>query len=184
VNHYCPRSRGITNNDEIKGEQYYITIAQHTDTGFVTLLATLGYPGLQIYKDGKFRSVKPQPGAFVINVGDMLSRMTNYELKSTLHRVIDIGEDRYSSPFFFEPYYEAKVPSSIIKNPDGSLKELTDEQKKFDNVMYGDYMIDKVIQYCLSYSGIKKGKKHEQTEDDSKDPKERPPLACPLLTEY
>jgi hypothetical protein len=42
--------------------------------------------------------------------------------------VIDIGEDRYSSPFFFEPYYEAKFPSSILKNPDGSdLAELTDE---------------------------------------------------------
>jgi isopenicillin N synthase-like dioxygenase len=46
VNHYCPRNRGITQNDQISGEQYYITIAQHTDTGFVTLLATLGYPGL------------------------------------------------------------------------------------------------------------------------------------------
>jgi len=46
VNHYCPRDRGITKNDEIKGEQYFTTIAQHTDTGFVTLLATLGYPGL------------------------------------------------------------------------------------------------------------------------------------------
>jgi len=46
VNHYCPRDRGITKNDLITGEQYKITIAQHTDTGFVTLLSTLGYPGL------------------------------------------------------------------------------------------------------------------------------------------
>jgi isopenicillin N synthase-like dioxygenase len=71
--------------------------------------------------DGKFRSIKPVPNAFVINIGDMLSRITNYNLKSTLHRVIDIGEDRYSSPFFFEPYYEAKFPSSIIKNPPGFM---------------------------------------------------------------
>jgi isopenicillin N synthase-like dioxygenase len=54
------------------------------------------------------------PNAFVINIGDMLSRITNYILKATLHRVIDIGEDRYSSPFFFEPHYEAMIPSSIL----------------------------------------------------------------------
>lgn len=138
------------------GEQYYITIAQHTDSGFVTLLATLGYPGLQIYKDGRFQSVKPVQGAFVINIGDMLSRITNYNLKSTLHRVIDIGEDRYSSPFFFEPYYAAKIPSSILKT---GIDELTEEQKALDNIMYGDYMIDKVLGYCLSYQGISKGRK-------------------------
>lgn len=110
--------------------------------------------------DGKFRSIKPIPNAFVINIGDMLSRLTNYQLKSTLHRVIDIGADRYSSPFFFEPYYAAKIPSSILKNPDGSpLAELTEEQKQWDNIMYGDYMIEKVIGYCLSYQGITKGKK-------------------------
>ena len=78
--------------------------------------------------DDKFRSVKPMPNAFVINIGDMLSRITNYILKATLHRVIDIGNDRFSSPFFFEPHYMAKIPSSILKNEDGSeLQELTEE---------------------------------------------------------
>jgi len=58
----------------------------------------------------------------------MLSRITNYNLKATLHRVIDIGQDRYSSPFFFEPHYTAKIQSSILKNPDGSdIGELTEE---------------------------------------------------------
>ena len=58
----------------------------------------------------------------------MLSRITNYILKATLHRVIDIGYDRFSSPFFFEPHYAAKIPSSIIKNEDGSeLALLNDE---------------------------------------------------------
>jgi isopenicillin N synthase-like dioxygenase len=74
--------------------------------------------------------------------------------------VIDIGYDRFSSPFFFEPHYAAKIPSSIIKNADGTeLAELNEEQKQLDNVMYGDYMIDKIISYCLSYNGITKGKR-------------------------
>ena len=46
INHYMPRDRGIVKNDMITGAQYKITIAQHTDSGFVTLLSTLGYPGL------------------------------------------------------------------------------------------------------------------------------------------
>jgi isopenicillin N synthase-like dioxygenase len=160
VNHYCPRDRGITQNDQVKAEQYYVTIAQHTDSGFVTLLSTLGYPGLQIFKDDVWRSIKPVPNAFVINIGDMLSRLTNYILKATLHRVIDIGSDRFSSPFFFEPFYMAKIPSSILSSfAESAIVELTEEQKQLDNVMYGDYMIDKVIAYCLSYNGITKGKK-------------------------
>ncbi len=113
-----------------------------------------------MFVDGKFQSVKPVPNSFVINIGDMLSRITNYILKATLHRVIDIGEDRYSSPFFFEPFYEAKIPSSIIKKVDGTeLAELTEEEKAYDNIMYGDYMIDMILSYCLSYQGIGKGKR-------------------------
>lgn len=123
INHYMPRDRGITKNDKIVGDQFKITIAQHTDSGFVTLLSTLGYPGLQVLIGDEFKSVKPVPNAFVINIGDMLSRISNYILKATLHRVIDIGDDRYSSPFFFEPHYAAVIPSSIMDLE--SLKVLT-----------------------------------------------------------
>ena len=58
----------------------------------------------------------------------------------------------------FEPYYAAKIPSSILNT---GADQLTDEQKALDNVMYGDYMIDKVLGYCLSYQGISKGRKSE-----------------------
>lgn len=111
--------------------------------------------------------------------------MTNYQLRSTLHRVIDIGHDRFSSPFFFEPFYSAKIPSSVIKNADGSHTELTEEQKKYDNVLYGDYMIDKVLQYCLTYQGITKGKKSEQPPiEELTATKQGAELTCPLLTQY
>lgn len=64
--------------------------------------------------EDEFKSAKPVFGSFVINIGDMLSRITNYILKATLHRVVDIGDDRFSSPFFFEPHYGARIPSSIM----------------------------------------------------------------------
>ena len=118
----------------------------------------------------KFRSIKPVPNAFVINIGDMLSRLSNYVLKATLHRVICIGDDRISSPFFFEPYYAAKIPSSLFLGDEGHV--LTEEQKYWDNVMYGDYMIEKIIGYCVQYKGITKGKKVKAASDEL----EAPPL--------
>ena len=89
-------------------------IERHTDAGFITLLCTLGYPGLQVEIDGEFRSIRPIPNAFIINIGDMLSKITNHTLKATFHQVLDIGVDRYSSPFFLEPHYTAKIPSTIM----------------------------------------------------------------------
>lgn len=46
----------------------------HTDYGAFTVLATDDNPGLQIYTGGKWQHVKPVPGTFVINLGDMLER--------------------------------------------------------------------------------------------------------------
>lgn len=65
----------------------------------------------------------------------MLSRITNYKLKATKHRVLDIGVERYSSPYFFEPYYQARIPNTIID-------EEEDEKEGF---VYGDWVIEKMI---------------------------------------
>lgn len=65
----------------------------------------------------------------------MLSRITNFKLKATRHRVLDIGDERYSSPFFFEPNYNARIPSSIVENG---------EEK--DELIYGDWVIGKMIE--------------------------------------
>ena len=46
----------------------------HTDYGALTVLATDDSPGLQINTDGQWQHVKPVPGTFVINLGDMLER--------------------------------------------------------------------------------------------------------------
>lgn len=46
----------------------------HTDYGALTVLATDDSPGLQINTDGQWQHVKPIPGTFVINLGDMLER--------------------------------------------------------------------------------------------------------------
>ena len=50
----------------------------HTDYGALTVLATDDSPGLQINMDGQWQHVKPIPGTFIINLGDMLERHVSF----------------------------------------------------------------------------------------------------------
>ena len=78
----------------------------HEDINVITLLLGAEEPGLQVLtKQGRWLGVNPQPGSMVVNVGDMLQRLTNGVLRSTTHRVINpvrerAGHARFSMPFF------------------------------------------------------------------------------------
>ncbi|KAL5572564.1 hypothetical protein UlMin_022161 [Ulmus minor] len=86
----------------------------HSDFGLITLLATDDILGLQICKDRdakpqKWEYVAPIKGAFIVNLGDMLERWSNCIFKSTLHRVLVNGQDRYSIAYFIEPSHDCLV---------------------------------------------------------------------------
>jgi isopenicillin N synthase-like dioxygenase len=83
-----------------------IRAGAHEDINLITLLLGAEEAGLELLtKEGKWISASPPPGALVINVGDMLQRLTNHVLPSTTHRVrnpeaVRAGFSRYSMPFF------------------------------------------------------------------------------------
>jgi isopenicillin N synthase-like dioxygenase len=83
--------------------------AEHTDINLITLLMGASAEGLQVKRhDGKWIPITALPEQIVVNVGDMLSRLTNNKLKSTIHRVVNppshrLGEARFSIPFFMHP---------------------------------------------------------------------------------
>jgi isopenicillin N synthase-like dioxygenase len=77
-------------------------------------LTTFGYAGLQVLYEDKWRSVKPEKNCFVVNLGDILARSTNFKLKATKHRVLDIGIQRYSSPFLCSPKFGTVIPSNLL----------------------------------------------------------------------
>ena len=70
-----------------------------------------------------------------MNLGDTLSRVTNFRLKATKHRVLDIGVERYSNPFFLDPKYGAVIPSNILQ---------TEEEQKEPPIIYGEWLIHKM----------------------------------------
>ena len=85
--------------------------APHKDFGCLTLLAQDDVGGLQVQTPaGKWVDVPPLEDALVVNVGDMLNRMSNGQLLSTPHRVINAtGRERYSIPFFFDPHVSTQI---------------------------------------------------------------------------
>lgn len=84
----------------------HIRAGAHEDINTITLLLGAEEAGLELLtKDGRWIPVSPKPGELVINMGDMLQRLTNGYLRSTSHRVVNPTPDRasharYSMPFF------------------------------------------------------------------------------------
>ena len=83
-----------------------IRAGAHEDINAITLLLGAEEAGLELLdRDGRWLAVNPEPGAVVVNIGDMLQRLTNHRLPSTTHRVVNPaparrGVARYSMPFF------------------------------------------------------------------------------------
>ena len=95
--HY-PKAPGST-------EKRQFGASAHTDFGAITLLLQDENPGLELLdtRTGNFVPVPPNPDAYVVNVGDMLTRWTKGRYVSSMHRVINRSpRDRYSVVFFFE----------------------------------------------------------------------------------
>ncbi len=85
----------------------------HEDINVITLLLGAEEGGLEVlHRNGQWLAVNPPPGSLVVNIGDMLQRLTNGFLPSTTHRVVNPKPERarfprYSTPFFlhFRPDY-------------------------------------------------------------------------------
>ena len=86
-----------------------IRAEQHEDINLITLLVGASAGGLQLYTmDDEWVDIVPEEDEIVINVGDMLQRLTNNYLKSTTHRVVnppreEWNKPRLSIPFFLHP---------------------------------------------------------------------------------
>lgn len=99
-----------------------IRAAAHGDINTITLLLGAQEAGLELLtRQGEWKAVDTPEGALVINIGDMLERLTNNRLPSTKHRVVNPrGEaayrSRYSMPFFlhFRPDFVIKTLPGCI----------------------------------------------------------------------
>ncbi|XP_046365943.2 2-oxoglutarate-dependent dioxygenase 33-like [Haliotis rufescens] len=153
--HYPLRSSSPP--DTARDGDKVLCCSEHSDSGFVTLLATFHYRGLQIRNQhDKWVDVEPRPNSLVMNIGDILSKTSNGRFKATRHRVVETGIDRYSVPFFFEPRYSAEIGRMIpfVQNMEKELfVRSTDLSTVEPGTKYGPWLIGKMQQF-LEYRHI------------------------------
>lgn len=123
-------------------------VAEHTDYGLLTLLVQDDTGGLQVRVDDDWIDVAPHPDAIVVNLGDMLERLSDGRFRSTTHRVAGPERDRYSFPLFLDPAWDARVeplPGADARRPAETGRARWDGEDLFavDGV-YGDYLLERV----------------------------------------
>ena len=98
----------------------HMAVHHHTDAGALTILYQDDHvTSLQVLRGGQWHFIPPVPGAFVINIGDMIQVWSNDEYKAPLHRVqANACHERYSAPFFYNPAYKADVKPLHVEEKD------------------------------------------------------------------
>ncbi|KAM7271251.1 hypothetical protein ACFE04_030465 [Oxalis oulophora] len=87
-------------------------LVPHTDSDFLTILYQDEVGGLQLKKDSRWVSVKPNQDALIVNIGDLLQAWSNDMYKSVEHKVVANGKmERYSIAYFLCPCYESVIGS-------------------------------------------------------------------------
>jgi isopenicillin N synthase-like dioxygenase len=125
-----------------------IRAEQHEDINLITLLVGASADGLQILtKKDEWIGVTSLPDQIVVNVGDMLQRLTNNKLKSTTHRVVNPPRElwhtsRFSIPFFLHP----KSSMSLA-----ALDSCIDEKhpKIYKDITAGEYLDERLREIGL-----------------------------------
>ena len=125
-----------------------VRAAEHEDINLITLLMGASAEGLQVLsKQNEWVGITALPEQLVVNVGDMLQRLTNNVLKSTTHRVVNPprekwGTSRYSIPFFLHPRSEMRLDC---------IPECVNEQNllAYEPISAGDYLIERLREIGL-----------------------------------
>ena len=125
-----------------------IRAEQHEDINLITLLVGASADGLQILtKNNEWVNVTSLPDQIVVNVGDMLQRLTNNKLKSTTHRVVNPPRElwhtsRFSIPFFLHPKSDMSL---------ATLKSCVDNkhEKAYEDTTAGEYLDERLREIGL-----------------------------------
>jgi isopenicillin N synthase-like dioxygenase len=140
--HYFP----IENPEAISDDA--VRAGAHEDINLITLLIGASADGLEVLtKDGQWFPIKAKGEDIVVNVGDMLQRLTNNKLKSTTHRVVNpprelMKTSRYSVPFFLHPKANMSLASL-----DSCISE--EYPKLYEDYTAGQYLDERLREIGL-----------------------------------
>lgn len=126
-------------------QERQVGMGAHSDYGLFTVLYADPVPGLQVMgAAGGWTDAVPRPGAFIVNIGDLLAQWTNDRWRSTLHRVLPPARPatgvnrRRSMAFFFDGNWDclvAPLPTCVS----------ADRPARYEPVLAGDHLMAKVL---------------------------------------
>jgi isopenicillin N synthase-like dioxygenase len=123
---------------------------QHEDINLITLLVGASADGLQILNmQGNWIPVTSLPEQIVVNVGDMLQRLTNDRLKSTTHRVVNPDKEHWGTPRYSMPFFLHPRSNMSLACLDSCITEVNPKA-------YADYTAGEYLDERLKEIGLKK----------------------------
>ena len=126
----------------------HIRAGAHEDINTITLLLGAEEAGLELKtRDGRWIPVSPKPGELVINIGDMLQRLTNGVLRSTSHRVVNPAPDRASHARYSMPFFLHFRPDFVIEALPGTVP--AGEEPKWPPISSHEYLQERLREIKL-----------------------------------
>lgn len=125
-----------------------IRAEQHEDINLITLLVGASADGLEVMDTaGNWVAVKTAPTEIVVNVGDMLQRLTNNRLRSTTHRVVNPPKEKWHTPRFSIPFF--LHPKSEMDLTCLSNCVTTQSPLAYEPISAGDYLDERLREIGL-----------------------------------
>lgn len=140
--HYFP----IENPDALP--EGAVRAAAHGDINLITLLMGASAEGLEVLRlDGKWIPVTALPDQIIINVGDMLDRLTNHKLKSTIHRVVNPPREKMKTSRFSIPFFMHARPETDLTCLDSCID--VNNPRRYENMTAGEFLDERLRELGL-----------------------------------
>ncbi|MEO0834637.1 MAG: 2-oxoglutarate and iron-dependent oxygenase domain-containing protein [Cyanobacteria bacterium J06642_3] len=131
--HYFP----LNNSEDIPKDA--VRAAAHGDINLITLLMGASAAGLEILRhDGKWIKVTAVEEQIVVNVGDMLERLTNKKLKSTIHRVVNPQKELWHTPRYSIPFFMHPISNMNLSCLDSCIDQ--EHPRQFEDITAGEFL--------------------------------------------
>lgn len=125
-----------------------VRAAEHEDINLITLLMGASAEGLEVLnKQGEWVGITALPEQLVVNVGDMLQRLTNNKLKSTTHRVVNPPREQWANPRFSLPFF--LHPRSDMRLDCLESCVTSDYQRHYEPISAGEYLNERLREIGL-----------------------------------
>ncbi len=125
-----------------------IRAGEHEDINLITLLVGASADGLEVLnKQGEYVPVTEVENHIVVNVGDMLQRLTNDRLRSTTHRVVNPPRDKWSEPRFSIPFFLHPRPEVSLDCINSCVS--AEQPKKYKDCTANEFLMQRLSEIGL-----------------------------------